>query len=91
MKHTNSQASRKNTAGAKPGEGKKDGKGGPAKPSYKMDFIKKDNYDVMTGKLNITEIGELRLKYVLSCTEGIFKNRFLYITTHKDGEVLGSG
>jgi hypothetical protein len=31
------------------------------------------------------------VKYVLNCTEGIFKNRFLYITTHKDGEVLGAG
>ena len=28
---------------------------------------------------------------MLNCTEGIFKNRFLYITTHKDGEVLGAG
>ena len=28
---------------------------------------------------------------MLNCIEGIFKNRFLYITTHKDGELLGSG
>ena len=28
---------------------------------------------------------------MLNCIEGIFKNRFLYITTHKDGEILGSG
>ena len=32
-----------------------------------------------------------QVKYVLNCIEGIFKNRFLYITTHKDGELLGSG
>jgi len=45
----------------------------------------------MTQKINITEIQPLHIKYVLNCIEGIFKNRFLYITTHKDGEVLGSG
>ena len=56
-----------------------------------MDFIKKDNFDTMNAKFNITEIHELQVKYVLNCIEGIFKNRFLYITTHKDGEVLGSG
>jgi hypothetical protein len=56
-----------------------------------MDFIKKDNFDTMGTKFNITEIAELQVKYVLNCIEGIFKNRFLYITTHKDGEILGSG
>ena len=58
---------------------------------YKMDFIKKDNFDNMHQKLNITEIKQLHIKYVLNCIDGIFKNRFLYITTHKDGEILGSG
>lgn len=58
---------------------------------YKMDFIKKDNFDTMQHKINITEIAELQIKYVLDCIEGIFKNRFLYITTHKDGEILGAG
>ena len=58
---------------------------------YKMDFIKKDNFDNMHQKLNITEIKQLHIKYVLYCIDGIFKNRFLYITTHKDGEILGSG
>lgn len=67
-------------------------KGGSSKSSkYKIDFIKKDNFDTMSQKLNITEIKELHVKYVLNCIEGIFKNRFLYITTHKDGEILGSG
>lgn len=28
---------------------------------------------------------------MLKCVGGIYKNRFLYITTHKDGEVIGSG
>lgn len=66
-------------------------KGGVKPNKYKIDFIKKDNYDTMSQKLNITEIKELHVKYVLDCIEGIFKNRFLYITTHKDGEILGSG
>jgi len=32
-----------------------------------MDFFKKDNFDVMQQKINITEIKELNVKYALSC------------------------
>ena len=94
MKHTNQgtkkEAKKGTTVGSKPGGGpKREGsnkEGGKSKGSkYKMDFIKKDNFDTMGQKYNITEIRELQVKYVLNCTEGIFKNRFLYITTHKDG------
>lgn len=28
---------------------------------------------------------------MLRCIEGLFKDRFLYITTHKEGEIIGSG
>jgi hypothetical protein len=56
-----------------------------------MDFIKKDNFDNFHNKINITEIKELPIKYALQCIDGIYKNRFLYITTHIDGEVFGSG
>ena len=31
------------------------------------------------------------LKYVLKCVSGIFKGRFVFITTHADGEIIGSG
>lgn len=94
MKHTNPPQKRsvaKNTissAGKQPAakrEASIKEKPVVGKAKYKMDFIKKDNYDTMGQKFNITEIKELQVKYVLSCAEGIFKNRFLYITTHKDG------
>lgn len=45
----------------------------------------------MAKKLNITQIEPLEIKYVLKCIEGLFKNRFLYVTTHKEGEVIGGG
>lgn len=102
MKRTNSptkgdrKGNTKVSAGRQPGPGaKKEASSkeqkGQKGNKYKMDFIKKDNFDTMSAKFNITEISELQVKYVLNCIEGIFKNRFLYITTHKDGEVLGSG
>jgi len=28
---------------------------------------------------------------VLKCIEGLYKNRLLFITTHPEGEILGSG
>ena len=101
MKHTNSQSkAAKNNVTIGGGKGqplkkepslaKEKGKA-PKASKYKMDFVKKDNFDTMNLKLNITEIKELNVKYALLCIEGIFKNRFLYITTHKDGEILGSG
>ncbi len=31
------------------------------------------------------------IKYTLHCIDGIYKNRFLYITTHVEGEIFGSG
>lgn len=31
------------------------------------------------------------MKYVLKCIDGLYKNRFLFITTHPDGEIFGSG
>ena len=97
MKHTNvpkqdsKQKGKGNTgtSGAKVTAVKKEQSGKDAGKQkggkYKMDFIKKDNFDTMGQKFNITEIKELQVKYVLNCIEGIFKNRFLYITTHKDG------
>ena len=59
--------------------------------AFILDSISKDNFDVFDGKLNITEIVPLEIKYVLKCISGIYKNRFLYITTHKDGEIIGGG
>ena len=58
---------------------------GPPPQKYKINAITKDNFDVGTKKENITEIGELNLKYVLKCIDGLYKNRFLFITTHPDG------
>ena len=93
MKHTNS-VSKSGKKGVTSGSASKQGsikkeqsakEKGQKGSKYKMDFIKKDNYDTMGAKFNITEIKELQVKYVLNCIEGIFKNRFLYITTHKDG------
>lgn len=55
----------------------------PAK--YKIDAITKDNFEVSSAKLNITEITELPLKYVLRCIEGLYKNRYIFITTHPEG------
>lgn len=52
---------------------------------YKIDAITRDNFDISTKKDNITDIGELNLKYVLKCIDGLYKNRFLFITTHPDG------
>lgn len=45
----------------------------------------------MDVKLNITDIKQLEVKYCLRCIDGIFKNRSLYITTHKEGEIIGGG
>ena len=45
----------------------------------------------MSKKFNITQIDPLEVKYVLKCIEGLFKNRSLYITTHKEGEIIGGG
>ena len=58
---------------------------GPPAQKYKISAITKDNFDISTKKENITEIGELNLKYVLKCIDGLYKNRFLFITTHPDG------
>ena len=58
---------------------------------YKIDAITKQNFEITSKKENITEISELHLKYVLKCIDGLYKNRFLFITTHPDGEVFGSG
>ena len=65
--------------------------GGKGSNKYKIDAITKDNFDISGKKENITEIGELNLKYVLKCIDGVYKNRFLFITTHPDGEVFGAG
>lgn len=51
-------------------------------PKYKIDAITKDNFEVSSVKMNITEITELPLKYVLRCIEGLYKNRYIFITTH---------
>jgi len=69
MKHTNQatkkEAKKGTTAGSKPGpkrEGSnKEGAGKAKGNKYKMDFIKKDNFDTMGQKLNITEIRELQV------------------------------
>ena len=58
---------------------------------YKLDGITKDNFDNAALKINITEIPELPLKYALRCIDGLYKNRVLFITTHPEGEVFGSG
>lgn len=60
-------------------------------PKYKIDAITKDNFEASAAKLNITEIAELPLKYVLRCIEGLYKNRYIFITTHPEGEIFGSG
>ncbi len=60
-------------------------------PKYKIDAITKDNFQASAAKINITEIPELPLKYVLRCIDGLYKNRFLFITTHPEGEIFGSG
>lgn len=71
---------------------KKEGaKAGVVKPKYKIDAITKDNFECSSAKLNITEIAELPLKYVLRCIEGLYKNRYIFITTHPEGEMFGSG
>ena len=49
---------------------------------YKIDAITKDNFESSQVKQNITEISELPLKYVLRCIEGLYKNRYIFITTH---------
>jgi hypothetical protein len=58
---------------------------------YKIDAITKENFENSNTKINITEIKELSLKYALKCIEGIYKNRVLFITTHPEGEIFGSG
>ena len=52
------------------------------KTKYKIDAITKDNFEASSGKMNITEIKELPLKYVLKCIDGLYKNRYIFITTH---------
>ena len=66
-------------------------KGATKSAKYKMDAITKDNFECSFTKLNITEIAELPLKYVLRCIEGLYKNRYIFITTHPEGEIFGSG
>ena len=84
------QSMHKNTVGSKPSKGISNGASGKAN-NHKQEegsllySISKDNYDIMDKKFNITEILPLEIKYVLKCIGGIYKNRFLYITTHKEG------
>jgi len=63
----------------------------PKKSKYPILAIHKENFDILQEKCNITEIEELPLKYVLKCIEGVYKNRFLFISTTPDGEIFGSG
>ena len=92
---TNSKSIPKNTGQktlqSKQASGKNSKQKGATGQKYKINAITKDNYDIVYRKDNITEIGELNLKYVLKCIDGLYKNRFIFITTHPDGEVFGEG
>lgn len=49
-----------------------------------------DTYKKLLEQQNLGEIND-HYNFVLKCTDGIFKGKFLYINTTPDGELFGSG